>query len=566
MKKHILSKALSLLLSFSMILGIVPASTAFAAESEKKDSDNKIDKIEITGFTAPVYGETPDFDLIIPEDAHYHFATKEELKSFDYSDDSVAKIINGMSWVDTGDLEIKLGTQDKFGYSFYCADIFVVPDEGYEFNYENLKITINGETSIIKDFFTYPETPEIYIATNLFEISNSESHEHTFGEWKNDETSHWRECSCGAIVDKAEHTFEWVTDKEATTEQAGKKHEQCTVCGYAKEPVEIPVLEKVINKVELTGFTEPVFGATPDFDLIIPEDAHYHFASRTEVVEHGFAESSAETNINGMWWIHSEVPKDLSREDKFEGGNYVSQIIVIPDDGYKFADKNDMTVTINGGKNLIKFFSAYTNEIYIETNFFTIVNPDTPEIENVEITYDLNGGIKGEDFVEKIEVDKGYEITVPGAMSETFAKAPENKEYKGYEVNGKVYTPGEKFKVAEDLTIKLLWEEKEEEKPTPTPTPTPDVPVTPPTPTPTPTPTPDVPVTPPTPTPTPDVPVTPSTPTPTPNVPATPSTPTTPHTPDTGDSTNTGLWLAVNAFAVIGAAVLYLNKKKENNN
>ena len=31
-----------------------------------------------------------------------------------------------------------------------------------------------------------------------------------------------------------------MTDKEATTTQAGSKHEECSVCGFAKPAVEIP--------------------------------------------------------------------------------------------------------------------------------------------------------------------------------------------------------------------------------------------------------------------------------------------------------------------------------------
>ena len=32
----------------------------------------------------------------------------------------------------------------------------------------------------------------------------------------------------------------WVIDKKATASEAGSKHEECTVCGYAKTAVEIP--------------------------------------------------------------------------------------------------------------------------------------------------------------------------------------------------------------------------------------------------------------------------------------------------------------------------------------
>lgn len=36
------------------------------------------------------------------------------------------------------------------------------------------------------------------------------------------------------------HTFIWVTDKEATATEAGSKHAECVVCGYAKAAETIP--------------------------------------------------------------------------------------------------------------------------------------------------------------------------------------------------------------------------------------------------------------------------------------------------------------------------------------
>lgn len=60
------------------------------------------------------------------------------------------------------------------------------------------------------------------------------------GDWQHDENNHWKLCVCGEKLDDAAHTFEWVTDKEATATEAGSKHEECTVCGYAKAAVEIP--------------------------------------------------------------------------------------------------------------------------------------------------------------------------------------------------------------------------------------------------------------------------------------------------------------------------------------
>ena len=56
-------------------------------------------------------------------------------------------------------------------------------------------------------------------------------------------TNHWNECACGDKANVAEHTYTWVIDKEATQTQEGSKHEVCSVCGYEKSAVTIPVIE-----------------------------------------------------------------------------------------------------------------------------------------------------------------------------------------------------------------------------------------------------------------------------------------------------------------------------------
>lgn len=77
---------------------------------------------------------------------------------------------------------------------------------------------------------------------NLDEYGNIPATDHEAGTaWKSDGISHWKECTeCGGKLNEAAHTFEWVTDKEATAAEAGSKHEECTVCGYKKAAVEIP--------------------------------------------------------------------------------------------------------------------------------------------------------------------------------------------------------------------------------------------------------------------------------------------------------------------------------------
>ena len=58
--------------------------------------------------------------------------------------------------------------------------------------------------------------------------------------WYSDENNHWNRCECGEKINIAPHSYIWVTDKEATATEAGSRHEECDVCGFAKAAVEIP--------------------------------------------------------------------------------------------------------------------------------------------------------------------------------------------------------------------------------------------------------------------------------------------------------------------------------------
>ena len=76
------------------------------------------------------------------------------------------------------------------------------------------------------------------------DIPKIDSHNHNYGtEWKYDSTNHWHECEDGNKADITAHTFKQIIDKEATATEKGSKHEECTVCGYKKAAVDIPVTD-----------------------------------------------------------------------------------------------------------------------------------------------------------------------------------------------------------------------------------------------------------------------------------------------------------------------------------
>lgn len=106
---------------------------------------------------------------------------------------------------------------------------------------------------------------------------------------------------------------------------------------------------------------------------------------------------------------------------------------------------------------------------------FTIKAAEAP-VETVTITYDANGGIKGSDFCETQSVTSGTDITWT-APTDDFLKAPEGKQYKGVEIDGVFYPKDSTYTVTKDVTVKLIWEDKENPDHPVDPTPdTPDKP------------------------------------------------------------------------------------------
>ena len=91
--------------------------------------------------------------------------------------------------------------------------------------------------------------------TDFSEIVIPKLAEHTPDNtgWHSDDSNHWNTCACDAKLNEAAHTFELVIDKQPTETEAGSKHEECTVCGYAKAAVEIPA----------TGTTTPAPTVSP---------------------------------------------------------------------------------------------------------------------------------------------------------------------------------------------------------------------------------------------------------------------------------------------------------------
>ena len=109
---------------------------------------------------------------------------------------------------------------------------------------ESGTVTIVGAgTAIITA--TAAETGDYKDASASYTLTVTQ-HEFSSEDWESGADGHWHKCTvdgCDVKSDFADHKFQWVVDKEATTTEKGSKHKECTVCGYKEAAVEIPVIE-----------------------------------------------------------------------------------------------------------------------------------------------------------------------------------------------------------------------------------------------------------------------------------------------------------------------------------
>lgn len=108
----------------------------------------------------------------------------------------------------------------------------------------NFKWIVDKEATATEKGSKHKECTVCGYKKTAVDIPKIDSHNHNYGtEWKYDSTNHWHECECGEKADITAHTFKQIIDKEATATEKGSKHEECTVCGYKKTAVDIPVTD-----------------------------------------------------------------------------------------------------------------------------------------------------------------------------------------------------------------------------------------------------------------------------------------------------------------------------------
>lgn len=205
-----------------------------------------IDVVEINDATVSFKdGDKPVFTGTVPENDQYAFRC--EWWSLD---ENTGIVSTEPEW--GGDIYKNKITAFEAGktyhYGVYVVAVGYVESENTTYVFgPNTKLKINGEFVNYKRYEgdeSDGSDGTMWVLTDLTMTPAADGHTHKYGtEWKYDETNHWHECECGNKADITAHNFKWIIDKEATTAEKGSKHEECTVCGYKKTAVDIPVTD-----------------------------------------------------------------------------------------------------------------------------------------------------------------------------------------------------------------------------------------------------------------------------------------------------------------------------------
>lgn len=136
-------------------------------------------------------------------------------------------------------------------------------------------------------------TAEVTAFTGLYEgtinvtitvVAPTHAHQYS-NQWTSDATNHWHECECGEKSDLSAHQFQWVIDWEATATKTGRKHQECTICGYQTAPVTIPKKSAPTITVKDSTVTVSNKSQTTKLDVKADKDAKLTYKSDNKSVK-----------------------------------------------------------------------------------------------------------------------------------------------------------------------------------------------------------------------------------------------------------------------------------------
>ena len=159
-----------------------------------------------------------------------------------------------------------------------------------------------------------------------------------------------------------DHGFYQVNTETGTATLLGEIGQGTQLAGLFMVPQQTPPEPEVINEIYVEGFTEPVWGEHPDFDLEVAADAHY---SISEV----------------SWQYYGDLTYGFLNEDDYfnrEDVSYVLGITLQSEEGYVFAE--DVTVFYNGDSSVFDATESYLIDDGVFKSFTILYNLTDPTI------------------------------------------------------------------------------------------------------------------------------------------------------------------------------------------
>lgn len=189
---------------------------AYQCSDANKEQRTLVDQIDLT-VVKPVVGKTPTFARIdtaqyVSENSHYPIPNQH----------------NGVYWENEKSGN-NLNSSNPFkADATYTVAYLLDTKEGYYFDIDDTKATINGMPAEIADTYTEGngKTTEIWVSlSGIVPVEGTEEHTHTPSGWRITGAYHYKVCTaCGDFLTQEDHQ-----GGSATCREKGK----CTVCHYA---------------------------------------------------------------------------------------------------------------------------------------------------------------------------------------------------------------------------------------------------------------------------------------------------------------------------------------------
>ncbi len=374
-----------------------------------------IETIEINDFAVPKYGAAPFYGVTVPEDAHY---------SIEYTDwNWWSDVISSGGIMTDGEL-----FDDPS--SVYWQHFKVVPDEGYEFADEDeMTVLINGSDEYVDSFSDMDEyysvrTVEFEVENPVQYITAVEIEGFTVPEWGANPDldctvpdgahytisyTEWDFFGGGffGVMDPADvydnpvpqyvQYFEiipeegWIFAEDVTVTINGST-EYVDPSGYGYQGGVSPYFyvntigfyvtepePELITEANVIELEIPEWGAHPDFDVSVPEGAHY---TVTEITWEEYVTETGDTiMLPGDNFINLDA-------------EYHVIFVLDPEEGWVFSE--ECVTMINGDEGLVDFSSVSDGRLYIASVDFTVyAEPIITHLGDVN----LNGTVEVADAI-----------------------------------------------------------------------------------------------------------------------------------------------------------------------